>query len=30
LTELAHAVVPTPVDLEDVTEKTVRVLRIEA
>jgi predicted nicotinamide N-methyase len=30
LTELARAVVPTPVDLEDVTEKTVRVLRIEA
>jgi predicted nicotinamide N-methyase len=30
LTELARAVVPTPVDLEDVTQKTVRVLRIEA
>ena len=30
LVELAHSVVPTAVDLEDVTEKTVRVLRIEA
>lgn len=30
LAELARSVVPTPVDLEDVTEKTVRVLRVEA
>jgi predicted nicotinamide N-methyase len=29
LVELARSVVPTPVDLEDVTEKTVRVLRVE-
>lgn len=29
LTELARSVVPTPVDLEDVTEKTVRVLRLQ-
>ncbi|MGZ9159909.1 MAG: class I SAM-dependent methyltransferase [Candidatus Limnocylindrales bacterium] len=29
LIELARSVVPTAVDLEDVTEKTVRVLRIE-
>ncbi|MGP1674788.1 MAG: class I SAM-dependent methyltransferase [Candidatus Limnocylindrales bacterium] len=30
LLELARSVVPTPVDLEDVIEKTVRVLRVEA
>lgn len=30
LVELARSVVPTAVDLEDVTEKSVRVLRIEA
>ncbi|MGH2476902.1 MAG: class I SAM-dependent methyltransferase [Candidatus Limnocylindrales bacterium] len=30
LLELARSVVATPVDLEDVTEKTVRVLQIEA
>jgi predicted nicotinamide N-methyase len=30
LVELARSVVATPVDLEDVTEKTVRVLRVEA
>lgn len=30
LAELARSVVATPVDLEDVTEKVVRVLRVEA